>query len=686
MNTEFRNIKKVRLTQDDSRDLGPEIKSPLRILHLEDDPNDASLVRSALEAGGISCTTNCVQSRDDFVAALERGGIDLILSDFSLPEFDGLSAAQIVRARWPDMPFIIVSGTLGEEMAIDSLKNGATDYVLKERLSRLVPAVLRAMHEVNARAGNRLTEEALQETAERLRIVFSESAMGIALVGIDGRPVLTNAALQKMLGYTDEELSRMTFQDITHQEDRANDAELFQQLMRGARKCYQTEQRYVRKDGKVISARLSASLAAGAAGHGDCAIKMVEDITERRQLQAQFIEAQKMEVVGRLASGVAHDFNNILAVIMSYCHLIASGLAEGSPLQDYATEIQQASERAVGLTRQLLVFSRKQNVQPVVLDPTNVLIDMEKMLRRLIDENIELMIFPGKDIGRVKADPGYIGQVLMNLVVNSRDAMPNGGHLTIALNNVTLDENYARAHPGATSGDFVMLSVSDTGTGMTDEVKAHLFEAFFTTKTLGKGTGLGLATCQTIVQQSGGHIGVESTLGQGTRFKIYFPRVEQPLDAAARVVQTGPSPRGTETLLVVEDEPSVRELACGFLEAQGYNVLSASNGQDGLQIVREHEGPPIRLVVTDVIMPLMGGKAMADWLAITHPALKILFTSGYSDDAIAHHGALEAGVEFLPKPYTPATLSRKVRELLDRQIAPPPEGAKESPGTTPPVR
>src|ERR1700677_6439 len=300
MNSEFRNIKKVRLTQDDSRDLGPEIKSPLRILHLEDDPNDASLVRSALEAGGISCTTNCVQSRDDFVAALERGGIDLILSDFSLPEFDGLSAAQIVRARWPDMPFIIVSGTLGEEMAIDSLKNGATDYVLKERLSRLVPAVLRAMHEVNARAGNRLTEEALQETAERLRIVFSESAMGIALVGIDGRPVLTNAALQKMLGYTDEELSRMTFQDITHQEDRANDAELFQQLMRGARKCYQTEQRYGRKDGKVISARLSASLAAGAAGHGDCAIKMVEDITERRQLQAQFIEAQKMEVeIGR---------------------------------------------------------------------------------------------------------------------------------------------------------------------------------------------------------------------------------------------------------------------------------------------------------------------------------------------------------------------------------------------------
>ena len=518
------------------------MKSPLHILHLEDDPNDAALVQSALEAEGITCAATCVQNRHDFVAALERGGIDLILSDFTLPAFDGLSAIATARARWPDLPVILVSGTLGEELAVDSLKSGATDYVLKEHLSRLAPAVRRAMQEV-------------------------------------------------------------------------------------------------------------------------------EERDERRRLEAQIIEAQKMEVIGLLASGVAHDFNNILAVIIGYSDLMASDLGPDSPLQKYTEEIRHASERAAGLTRQLLVFCRKQTVVPAVLDLNVVVKDLEKMLRRLIDENIEMKIISGKQIGRVKADSGYVGQVLMNLVVNARDAMPNGGKLTIATNNVKLDKNYARTHTGVIPGDYVMLSVSDTGTGMTEEVKALLFDAFFTTKPTGKGTGLGLATCKTIVNQSGGHIDVYSEVGKGATFKIYFPRIAQPPDIVARSIQNGPLPRGTETLMVVEDEPSVRHLACGVLRNQGYEMLSASNGQDALHVAREHKGSPIRLVVTDVIMPLMGGKVMAEWLKITYPDLKILFTSGYTDDAISHHGVLEAGVEFLPKPYTPATLVRKVRELLDEKKA-----------------
>jgi signal transduction histidine kinase len=516
------------------------MKSPLHILHLEDNANDAALVQSILEAEGITCAITRVQTRDGFVAALEHGGIDLILSDFSLPAFDGLSAVEIVRTRWPDLPVILVSGALGEERAIDSLKSGATDYVLKERLSRLVPAVRRAMQDVEKRA-------------------------------------------------------------------------------------------------------------------------------ERRQLEAQFIEAQKMEVIGRLAGGVAHDFNNILAVIMGYSDLMMAGLGHDDPLRKNVEEIRHASVRAAGLTRQLLVFSRKQTVQPVVLDLHDVVKDLDQMLRRLVDENIEMTIVPGKQTGRVKADSGYVGQVLMNLVVNARDAMPTGGKLTIATDNVTLDENYARTHTGVIPGDYVMLSVSDTGTGMTDEVKAHLFEAFYTTKPSGKGTGLGLATCQTIVQQSGGHIGVDSEVGKGTTFKAYFPRVEQPLAAGARPIQTGPLPRGTETLLVVEDEPSVRHLAQAVLEAQGYNVLTASNGQDALRVAREHEGSPIRMVVTDVVMPLMGGKVMANWLKTTYPELKILFTSGYTDDAIAQHAVLEPGVGFLPKPYTSAALIRKVREMLNEK-------------------
>jgi CheY-like chemotaxis protein len=321
-------------------------------------------------------------------------------------------------------------------------------------------------------------------------------------------------------------------------------------------------------------------------------------------------------------------------------------------------------------------------VQPVVLDLNNVVKGLDKMLRRLIGENIEMTIVPGKQTGRIKADSGHVGQVLMNLVVNARDAMPNGGKLTIATNQVTLDENYTRTHPGAMPGEYVMLGVSDTGTGLTEGVKAHLFQAFFTTKPLGKGTGLGLVTCQTIVQQSGGHIGIYSEVGRGTTFKVYFPRVEQPLDVAARPIQTGPLPRGTETLPVVEDEPSLRHLTRRALDTQGYEVLSVSNGQDALRVTREHKGAPIRLVVTDVIMPLMGGKVMADWLKTTYPGIKVPFTSGYTDAAIAHHGMLEAGVEFLSKPYVPATLARKVREMLDQPGAPKPDPAQKTFGFT----
>ena len=641
------------------------MKCPLHILHLEDDPVDAKLIQATLESEGIVCETTCVQTRDGFVGALERGGVDLILSDFSLPSFDGLSAAEIVRRRWPAIPMILVSGTLGEERAIDSMKSGASDYVLKGHLTRLAPAVRRAVDQAEERAGNRRTEDALRETEQRLRIVFSESPLGIALVGADGRAVLTNAALQKMLGYTGEELNGMPFEEITHPDDRTRGVERYQELIQGKRTSYQMEKRYLRKDGQVVWTHLSVSEVREREGHAGFAIGMIEDITDHRRLQAQFIEAQKMEVIGQLAGGVAHDFNNILAVIMGYSDLTMQKLGSDSVLKSHLETIRSAAERAAGLTRQLLIFSRKQTVQPVVLDPNEVVKELDKMLRRLIDENIEMTIVPGKQIGRVKADSGYVGQVLMNLVVNARDAMPNGGQIIIATENVTLDENYARAHNGAIPGDYVMFSVSDTGSGMTDEVKARMFEAFFTTKPKGKGTGLGLATCQTIVQQSGGHIDVSSEFGKGTTFKIYFPRVDQPLDAPVRPLRAGPLPRGTETLLLVEDEPAVRHLACDVLEGQGYHVLRANNGQDALHTVRDHKGSPIQLVITDVIMPLMGGKVMAEWLKTSNPDLKILFTSGYTDEAITNNGALQAGVEFLPKPYTPATLARKAREMLD---------------------
>jgi two-component system cell cycle sensor histidine kinase/response regulator CckA len=392
----------------------------------------------------------------------------------------------------------------------------------------------------------------------------------------------------------------------------------------------------------------------------------LESELRTEQAESRFIEAQKMGALGHLAGGVAHDFNNILAVIMGYSDLIALDGGPDHPLQKHNEVIRQATDRAVGLTRQLLIFSRKQTVQPVVLDLGEEIRHLEKMLYRLVDESIELTIVPGGQSGRIMADSGYIGQVLMNLVVNARDAMPRGGHLNIATSNVTLDENYARGHADAVAGDYVMLSVSDTGNGMTSEVQARIFDTFFTTKPSGKGTGLGLATCQTIVQQSGGHIDVYSEVGKGTTFKIYFPQVQQPLGVVVRNLQSAPLPRGTETVLVVEDDVAVRHLARDVLKALGYEVLRASNGQNGLEVARDHKGSPIRLVVTDVVMPVMGGKLMVEWLKATYPELKIIFTSGYTEDAIKHHGVFEPGTDFMPKPYAPATLARKVREMLDR--------------------
>ena len=641
------------------------MKNSIRILHLEDNPGDALLVRSSLETAGVSCATTLVNNQADFVTALHAGNIDLILSDNKLPGFDGLAALKTSREISPDAPFIFVSETMGEERAVESLLNGATDDVLKNRLSRLGPAVRRAMKEVEGRAANRQALEALRQSEQRLQVVFSQSPLGIALFGPDGRTVLANPAFQKMLGYTGEELSEMHFRDFTHPDDCAGDTLLYGQLMQGERQNYQLVKRYIRKDGQEVWVRLSVSLAREMEGRTHFAIKMVEDITKQRHLEAQFIEAQKMEVIGQLSAGVAHDFNNILAVIMGYSDLMLEQHSLDRDSKGKLETIRTAAERAAGLTRQLLIFSRKQAVQPVVLDVNAVVKDMDKMLRRVIDENIEMTVVSGAQTGHIRADSGYVGQVLMNLVVNARDAMPNGGKLSVATSNVTLDEISARAHPGAVPGDYVMLSVSDTGSGMTAEVKARLFEAFFTTKPKGRGTGLGLATCQTIVQQTGGYISVHTELGKGTTFQVYFPRVELPLDAAVAPIKIGPLPRGTETVMVVEDEPSVRQLACQVLRAQGYQTLSATNGQDGLQIARLHKGAPIRLVVTDVIMPLMGGKAMAEWLKTSFPDLQILFTSGYTDDANAHHGVLELGVEFLPKPYTPATLARKVREMLD---------------------
>jgi PAS domain S-box-containing protein len=638
------------------------MKSPLHVLHLEDNPNDARLIKSALADGGIACAITRVDNRDDFVAALERGGTDLVISDFTLPTFDGLSAVGIVLARWPKVPVILVSGTLGEERAVDALKGGATDYILKGHLTRLMPAVRRAMQEVSERAELKQAEAAL------IKLGTMVESSDDAIIGKDLDGIITswNRGAEKIFGYAAREMVGQSVMRIIPADRQDEENQFLAKIKRG-----ETVQQFdtIRqaKDGRRLNISITVSPVKDAMGSIIGVAKVARDVTERNQLEAQIIEVQKMEVVGQLASGVAHDFNNILGVIMGYSDLLMEKIGPDSPLCKLVKEIRHASDRAAGLTRQLLVFSRKQTVQPVVLDLNVVVQDMDKMLRRLIGEHIEISMVTEAQIGHVLADAGYVGQVLMNLVINARDAMPKGGKLAIATRNVTLDENYAHTHKNVRPGNYVMLSVSDTGTGMTDEVKARIFEAFFTTKPAGKGTGLGLATCQTIAEQCAGHISCSSELGQGTTFRVYFPQVDEPLDVETTFIKAGPAPRGTETVLVVEDDPAVRKLVCGILEAQGYKVLPAANGQEALRVAQEHKGSPLCLVVTDVIMPLMGGKAMAEWLRTAYPDLKILFTSGYLDDTIANHGVLKTGMAFLAKPYSPATLVRTVRELLDNK-------------------
>jgi two-component system cell cycle sensor histidine kinase/response regulator CckA len=499
--------------------------------------------------------------------------------------------------------------------------------------------------------------------AFRLAAIIEYSEDAIVSKTVDGFVIGWNHGAERLYGYMAEEMIGQPIAILYPPDHYPEYLRIMTEVKAGRPvPAFDTVRRH--KDGSMVNVSVGFTPIEARNGEIIGVSKNGHDITRLKKLEAQFIEAQKMEVIGHLATGVAHDFNNILAVIMCYSDLITLQLGTDSPLRKFTGEIMHASELAVGLTRQLLVFSSKHAVRPVVLDLNAAVNELDKMLRRLIDENITMTIVPGKEIGRIKADPGHIGQVLMNLIVNARDAMPDGGRLAITTSNAALDATYASTHTGVIPGQYVLLSISDTGTGMTDQVKAHLFEAFFTTKPKGKGTGLGLATCQTIMQQSGGHIALESEVGRGTTFNVYFPRVESPLETAAGLCQSGPLPRGTETLLVVEDEPSLRHLARNVLENLGYGVLIAANGQEGLRVVDRHKGPPISLVITDVVMPFMGGKEMADWLKVTNPALKVMFTSGYMDIAIAP-GLLASGIVFLPKPYTSSSLARTVRAVLD---------------------
>ncbi len=514
------------------------------------------------------------------------------------------------------------------------------------------------------------TDALLLESEERFRATFEQAAVGIAHVSLEGRFLRVNQKFCDIAGYSRSEMLERTFQDVTHTDDLALDLEHLKQLLSGERGTDSMEKRYIRKSGEAVWINLTRSLLRDPAGQPQWFISVIEDIGSRKQaeeerekLHAQLVQSQKMESIGRLSGGIAHDFSNLMSAILLHGDSALQELRSGDPLIEPLTEIRKAADRAVAMTQQLMAFSRKRVLQPEVLNLNSVIGEYEKLVGPMLGEDIHLLFTPGSGLGLVKVDRGELGQVIMNLVVNSRDAMPHGGTLTIETGGAEVDEADARGNPEATPGSYIRVAVRDTGVGMDRETQARMFEPFFTTKEVGKGTGLGLSMVYGIVKQSGGFINVHSEQGRGTEFRIYLPRVPEapePVVAATKVAQ---AQRGTERILVVEDEPALREPVRRLLERAGYQVLVSKDVDEAIQIATQHNGP-LDLLLTDVVMPKMSGPQLAEHLRPFCPRMKVLYMSGYPEPRQSAP-ALAAEVDLIRKPFTKQQLLGRLREVLE---------------------
>jgi PAS domain S-box-containing protein len=640
----------------------------MKLLVVDDAAEHARMVVEVLRAGEgwpgaeIGLATSYDQALDVLTATVP----DVAVLDYRLGSRDGLSLLREMRQRGIDTAVVVLTGHGDEDVAVEAMKAGAADYLSKTNLT--VEGLERAVrHALALRAGEqqrRQAQTALRASEERFRALVENSSDALLLIDAEARVTYVTPSSTRHLGWRPEQMVGRSMFEFLHPEDREMGTRLGDALQ-SAGKPVTAQVRFLHADG---SWRIMEGVAVNRLGDPSVGaiVCNLRDITDRRRLEEQLRQAQKMEAVGQLAAGVAHDFNNLLTAILGYCNLLLDELAREDPLRSDLEEIQAAAERAAALTRQLLAFSRRQMLHPEIVDINTIVQQIEKLLRRLISEDVELVTALARDLTPVRADPGSIEQILVNLAVNARDAMPVGGRLTIETANVELDDTYAVTHVTMKPGPYVMLAVSDTGAGMDDATRSRLFEPFFTTKEQGKGSGLGLATVYGMVKQSGGYIWVYSEPGHGTAFKVYLPPAAQRStseegggrreDAVAR---------GWETVLLVEDEDAVRALAREVLRRHGYVVLEARHGVDALRVAERHTDD-IHLMITDVVMPLMSGRDLAERLSSVRPAMKVLFMSGYTDHAVMQRD-LTPGSAFIQKPFTPEVFARKVRTILDGQ-------------------
>jgi PAS domain S-box-containing protein len=753
---------------------------------------DAELVEYELERARIPFLSRRVDNRDSFLRALEDFHPDVILSDYTLPRFDGMTALSLARERAPSIPFLIVTGSVNEETAVGCMKAGATDYLLKSNLARIGPAIEAALERERAQAekvraesalaaserrfrslvqnssdlvtivapdgtilyasdsaerivgytppamvgtslleyldqgdisrvqglllqnGNgrhsvagpvefilrradgspvwleavgtnllndatirgivlnardvserKRADRALRESEERYRDLFDNASDLVCMAAPDGALLYVNQAWQGGTGYGEDEIGKMKLLDIVHPDSRERYSQVLEQVLKGERLDH-VELIFVPKAGTPITVE----------GNLSCTFKdgqpsvirgIYRDITERKRVEEHLRRAERMQAAGKLAGGVAHEVNNMMTGVIGFSEFLLRSLEPDDSRRADVEEVIKAGTRAADVTRQLLAFTRQQFLRPQVVQINTVITEMEKMLRRSLGEDklLELRLAP--DAGPIRADRGQLEQVMINLILNARDAMTGNGRVTIETSNTIWDAGYAQRHDGVEIplGRYVMLAVSDTGCGMEADVLARIFEPFFTTKPIGQGTGLGLSTVYGIIKQSGGFVWVYSEPGQGSVFKVYLPEASAAKESEPPGVSVAAPAGGSETILVIEDEEIVRNLACRGLRDHGYTVVEACNGSEALQYIREHPGT-VDLAISDVVMPEMGGRELAESLALSDPGLPILFMSGYTGEDVVQRGLLDPGAPFQQKPFTPGTLATKVRAMLDQ--------------------